>query len=257
MNFSLRLLKKIFRRQPSPEESWTKERLETFIFNETTVEHLHRYNFAADLLSDKRVLDIACGEGYGPHLLSHHARSVVGVDSCPTAIENAQRRYRKENLSFVCGDIEKIPFPANSFDAVVSFETLEHVLNHEQVFSEFCRVLTRGGILIISSPDKKYYSDLINYSNPHHKKELYEKEFKDLVSKYFAYQHFYYQKYTKGSVIHSDKSPQISKWMSGNFQKTDQSCQLYGRFLIATASQQPLAPTEDPGSFYLSDGICD
>ena len=107
-------------------KSWTGERLETFVLNDSTIEHLHRYAIAKELVQGKRVLDIACGEGYGSNLLAASADFVNGVDIDQVVIAHAAEKYKKENLSFSQGSVEKIPFDANTFDMVVSFETLEH-----------------------------------------------------------------------------------------------------------------------------------
>lgn len=61
-------------------KNWTGERLETFVLNDSTIEHLHRYAIAKELAQGKHVLDIACGEGYGSNLLASSARFVDGVD---------------------------------------------------------------------------------------------------------------------------------------------------------------------------------
>src|SRR5689334_17791465 len=118
------------------QKKWTGERLETFVFNEAMVEHLHRYAIAAEYVKDKTVLDIACGEGYGSALLSKNATAVTGMDIDLNTITVALRKYAKNNLKFVQGKIEDIPATANTFDVVVSFETLEHSNEHEKIFSE-------------------------------------------------------------------------------------------------------------------------
>jgi 2-polyprenyl-3-methyl-5-hydroxy-6-metoxy-1,4-benzoquinol methylase len=70
---------------------YTGERLETFIINETMIEHLHRYSFAAQYIKSKDVLDIASGEGYGSKLLSIDAKHVFGIDINLTAINEAKK----------------------------------------------------------------------------------------------------------------------------------------------------------------------
>jgi protein-L-isoaspartate O-methyltransferase len=70
-------------------KNWTGERLETFIYGDTAVEHLHRYSMASTLIKDRVVLDIASGEGYGSLLLSKIARQVIGVDIDEQVVKNA------------------------------------------------------------------------------------------------------------------------------------------------------------------------
>ncbi len=182
-------------------KKWTGERLEPFMFDETAIEHLHRYAIAREYVKGKTVLDIACGEGYGSNLLAATAEKVMGVDIDNDVITNATAKYRHPNLSFHQGPAEQIPFADNHFDVVVSFETLEHATEHEQIFSEIKRVLKPGGLLIISTPDKKYYTDLPGYNNPFHKKELYQHEFTALVERFFANSIYFHQKLMLASVI--------------------------------------------------------
>lgn len=165
------------------------------------IEHLHRYLSAATLVDSKVVLDIASGEGYGSDLLARHAEQVYGVDVAADAVEHASARYRRDNLEFRVGDCSNIPLPDHSVDIIVSFETLEHYDQHEESFIEFKRVLRPGGKLLISSPDKKYYSDARNYHNEFHVKELYEEEFRELVGRHFKNTVFYTQRIAFGSVL--------------------------------------------------------
>lgn len=171
----------------------TGERLEFYDFSDVTVEHLHRYAIANDFVSGKIVLDIASGEGYGSHILSEKALKVIGVDIDVETIKSSREKYLKNNLKFLVGSADNIPVESNSIDVVVSFETLEHHDKHEEMLLEIKRVLKHDGVLIMSSPDKKYYSDLTGQKNPFHVKELYFKEFKSLMDQSFQFTNYYYQ----------------------------------------------------------------
>ena len=171
----------------------TGERLEFNYYSNVTVEHLHRYAIAKDFVLGKTVLDIASGEGYGSYLLSETASKVIGVDIDFETIKNAKKKYLKSNLKYLVGNADKIPVESNSFDVVVSFETIEHHDKHDEMLLEIKRVLKHDGVLIMSSPDKKYYSDLTGQKNPFHVKELYFKDFKELINKYFDYTNYYCQ----------------------------------------------------------------
>lgn len=196
----------------------TGERLETNFFNKTTIEHLHRYAFAIEFTKDKIVLDIACGEGYGSNLLSSNASFVYGVDIDKETIALAKQKYVKPNLQFSEGSTSKIPLENSSIDLVVSFETIEHHSEHEQMMLEIKRVLKPDGMLIISTPDKKYYSDERNYKNPFHVKELYEHEFKTILDNHFKYTKLFKQIYITGASFLIDiKNNEIPKFYSGNF----------------------------------------
>lgn len=172
--------------------SWTGERYLPFTDPWITgaqihYEHLHRYYFAAQFVGNKSVLDLGCGEGYGSFILSKYAQRVVGVDSADEAIEHAGRTYARSNLEFARASILSVPIEEEqSFDVVVCFEVLEHVTEHEDLLTEIKRLLKPDGLLIMSTPDKRSYSDEPNYKNPYHRKELYLDQFRELVRRYFV-----------------------------------------------------------------------
>lgn len=178
-------------------KNWTGERLETFVLNETMVEHLHRYSIVMSLVRNKQVLDIACGEGYGSKLMSSVAEHVTGVDIDKNVIDHAKQKYQSNNLIFIEGQADKIPLGVDSVDIVVSFETIEHHDKHDEMLIEIKRVLKPGGLLIMSSPEKKTDKSF----NPYHIKELTRAEFKTLIGKYFSHSNFYNQKIVMGSLL--------------------------------------------------------
>jgi len=204
-------------------KKWTGERLETFIYSRDTIDHLHRYALAKDYIKGKSVLDIASGEGYGTNLLSMDAASVIGVDIDPESVKNATLKYNKSNLEFVVGSADVIPVKSNSIDVVVSFETLEHHDKHQEMLLEIKRVLKSEGILIISTPDKLYYSDKRNFNNEYHVKELYKNEFQELISNNFIHYQCLNQKYINGASLIQDDGDenQISEMYSGNYTNLD------------------------------------
>lgn len=114
--------------------------------------HVARYRHAASLVRGGRVLDIACGTGYGLTLLGERAR-VVGVDLDAAAALTAREQAGKPVL---LGDGRKLPFSDRSFDAIVSFETIEHLQHRDRFVSELARVLTDSGILILSTPNANH-----------------------------------------------------------------------------------------------------
>ena len=167
------------------------------------LEHMHRYAVVQGLVQDKVILDIACGEGYGSALLAKSAQSVVGVDIAQEAIDHARELYRASNLKFVQGSATQLEFADASFDVVVSFETIEHLAEQEQMLKELSRVLRPDGILIMSSPNRPIYSEESGELNEFHVKELDFQEFDDLLGQQFKSIRYYGQRIQMGSIIHS------------------------------------------------------
>lgn len=153
---------------------------------EMRYEHWHRYAFAGDFVKGLTVLDVACGEGYGAGHLSRHAAFVVGVDLDSEAVRHAADRYGARSNAFVAGDCTRLPLSDDSVDAVVSFETIEHLEAQSEMLAEFRRVLKPDGFMILSSPNRKTYSDDTGYDNEYHVKELYRDELLELLAEQFS-----------------------------------------------------------------------
>ena len=100
---------------------FTGERFTPECVREIWYEHYHRYAFAQILVKDKKVLDAACGEGYGSDILAETAKQVTGIDIDSKSIEHASNRYKKDNLSYKHESCTQLSFTDNSFDVVVSF----------------------------------------------------------------------------------------------------------------------------------------
>ena len=185
---------------------WTGERLVPTCRGQILYEHLHRYAIAVTLAHGKRVLDIACGEGYGSNLLAAAGAEVIGIDIAPDVIAHAKRAYPRQNLIFREGSCLNIPMDDKSIDLVVSFETIEHLDDHEQFLREIKRVLSDSGALIISSPDKREYTDRIGNKNRFHKLELNHEDFYSLLKKHFKNCRIAKQRLVVGSWIAPDKT---------------------------------------------------
>ena len=182
---------------------FTGERFTPECVREIFYEHWHRYAWAARLVNGLSVLDAACGEGYGSHLLAQSAARVDGVDIDPQAVAHAKAKYASDRLQFYTASALDLPFPDDHFDCVVSFETLEHLAEHDQLLNEFRRVLKPEGFLIISSPDKKTYSDDTGYQNEFHVRELYRDELEQLLTRYFPSWRLFGQKLMFQSALWS------------------------------------------------------
>lgn len=192
----------IFERPAPPEAlAWTGERLTTAVSGAIEIEHLHRYFFARELCRGQDVLDVASGEGYGAALLAPIARTVTGVEIDPASVAHAARSYQRDNLAFVRGDARALPLGSASVDVVVSFETLEHLVEHELFLREVKRVLRPGGLLVLSTPDRDVYSPAGSPANPYHAKELTRAEFAELLGATFATLAIYAQRPIVGSLL--------------------------------------------------------
>lgn len=114
--------------------------------------HLAVYEWIGARVAGLRVLDMACGEGYGSEVLWRSAASVVGVDANPEAYEHARLRYRRQELSFRRGTVESFGEPG-AFDAVVLLQTIEHLQRPEAALAHLRTLLAPGGVAYVSTPN--------------------------------------------------------------------------------------------------------
>jgi SAM-dependent methyltransferase len=146
--------------------------------------HVKRYVFAEQWCAGRRVLDAACGVGYGGHHLAQVAREVVAVDASEAALAYARGRYPRPNLSFEHADVTQLSFEDSSFDVVCSFETIEHIDDPGAALDEFARVLTDDGVLVVSTP--RVEGTTRSPANPHHRVELSRADFESELSRRFG-----------------------------------------------------------------------
>jgi SAM-dependent methyltransferase len=203
-------------------------------------QHLYRYNFASRFVRGKRILDIACGEGYGAAALQKAgAAHITGVDISEGTCHHARRKY---GIDVRVGSAEQIPLPVASVDTIVSFETIEHVPNPLRFLDECTRVLTPGGTLIISTPNKQVYSAPGQPVNPYHCSEMTEDEFLSTLGTNFFNiklysQHPYWAAWWSLRTLAADKSPWDQVHL---FQRLRQSA----RFRLAPRSVYDPSPEE-------------
>jgi len=181
--------------------TFTGERFLPEVTGEIWHEHWHRYALALPLARDRRVLDAACGEGYGSSLLGRVAREVTGVDVAPDVVAHATSRYGAANVRFVAGSCAALPLPDAAFDVVVSFETIEHLAAQAEMLAEFRRVLAPGGVLVLSSPNRPAYAALGPGRNEFHVRELDRDELAALLAPHFPQQRWYGQAIVARSAI--------------------------------------------------------
>lgn len=224
---------------PAQAEPSGERYIPTLMTADVAVEHWHRYAIAARLVAGKRVLDIASGEGYGSLMLAETAATVLGVDIDAETVAEAQRRYDRSNLAFAVGSCAAMPISDASVDVVVSFETLEHHDQHEEMFLEIRRVLVPGGLCIISTPDRIVYSERTGYRNPFHVLELSDHEFRALVTRHFRNAAFLGQKYLRGSLV-SGTSDGFRAFEQPDFGSPPKEVPFDPKYLLALASDADL-----------------
>jgi SAM-dependent methyltransferase len=154
--------------------------------------HLKRYEFAAPWCHGAEVLDAGCGVGYGSAFLGEVAARVVGIDRDEPAIAYARARYSRPNIEFRVADVLALDFPDASFDAVCSFETIEHLDDPEGFVAETARVLRPDGVLLLSTP--RADETTTAPANPFHRVELSRSDFEALLRRFFGEVELYGQR---------------------------------------------------------------
>ena len=230
----------------SDELEFTGERFVPGAAGEIWYEHWHRYLFAAPLVAGARVLDVACGEGYGSALLARSAARVTGADLAQDAIAHARRRYAAQaNVEFHKADCAALPFADGSFDAVVSFETIEHVARQDAFLDEVRRVLRSDGLFILSCPNKIEYTDKRGVVNAFHVRELYREELAALLAPRFAHAAWYGQRPGFFSVLWPESGPATAEIFEVSADTADAPAAGHTRplyfIVVASASAEALA----------------
>jgi SAM-dependent methyltransferase len=152
--------------------------------------HLAVYEWIGARVIGRRVLDMACGEGYGSEVLSRGAARVVGVDANPEAHDHARLRYTRQNLTFERGMVENYGAESEGglYDAVVFLQTIEHVQDPVAVLRHFRSLLAPGGAVYVSTPNLLTLAPpgAAKSDNPWHIKEYRAAEFEQLCREVFG-----------------------------------------------------------------------
>ncbi|PZR27457.1 MAG: hypothetical protein DI535_10630 [Citrobacter freundii] len=175
-------------------------------------EHVHRYQEMVPYIGpEDKILDLACGTGFGSDILAGHTRGIViGGDIAADAIDDCNRIWKRPNLQFRVLDGTNLPFEDNFFDKIASFETIEHTTMYREMLREFLRVLKPGGIAFISTPNFPVNSPSGKVTNPYHTQEFTYDELHDILQSVFQDTKMTGQKYSR---YDSGKVPAIGKFI--------------------------------------------
>lgn len=188
------------------------------------IEHRHRYNLLGEVVKGKKVLDAACGSGYGTYIIAQNAQSATGIDISEEAVEFCKENYKRENLCYKRMSAADMQFADNEFDVVISFETIEHLpFELQKAFlKEITRVLKEDGILIMSSPDRDMRRMIYHgIDNPYHIHEFVHEEFREFLSGYFEHIKFEAQNIVEVSWISPEEGDagKADVLLSSHFEK--------------------------------------
>lgn len=170
----------------------TEERLIPELYQETEEQWILylKHKFAYELTKSHikkgdSVLEIGCGDGYGAYILSETGAKITAIDIDIDTINNAKRKYTKDNLEFLNYNGSQIDLPPHSYDVVISFQVIEHVSNLEIYFNNIKQLVNEHGLILITTPNRTYrLSTEQKPWNPYHITEYNEKSIKEVLSKH-------------------------------------------------------------------------
>jgi GT2 family glycosyltransferase/SAM-dependent methyltransferase len=240
---------------------WTGERCVPWAPDVQVIyEHMHRYLWAARIVAGKRVLDLGSGEGFGAAILAEAASEVVGVDIDERTVEHASLNWSGPSVSFRQGSaLDLSPFEGQSFDVVVAFEIIEHLQDQAAMLAQIKHVLKPDGLLIVSTPDRRIYSEASGQDNPFHERELSSEEFSQLLGDAFANVALWGQRTITGSHLGalsgsssgSERSPQSEFFIERAGEEWRLASEPAALYLVAVSSNGALP--EVPRSSTLGD----
>jgi 2-polyprenyl-3-methyl-5-hydroxy-6-metoxy-1,4-benzoquinol methylase len=194
--------------------------------------HLVVYEWIAARTAGLRVVDLACGEGYGSDVLARTAANVVGVDANPDAHEHARLRYRAPNLRFARDMVETFSEPC---DAVVFLQTIEHVHDPDGVLQNVKGMLAPGGAAYVSTPNVLTLAPkgAERSGNPWHLREYRAHEFRTLCGAHFGSVTLY-------GLFHARKLRAHELALRGGWDRVHAALRItapfYGRFVPAIST---------------------
>jgi len=164
-----------------------------FCSEHTNKEHESRYNWVKDFVKDRTVLDIACGTGFGSYKLINEggAVKVTGFDVDDKTIRYASLRNKHPRLFFEVNDAETFA-ASNSYDIIVSFETIEHLHKPQSFLKNINAALAGDGQCFISTPIASVDENK-NPDNVFHQTEWGFRKFQELVKDFLIVKDIFLQ----------------------------------------------------------------
>ena len=171
--------------------SAAEERLAHDPTSELWGEHRARYRFATQLFQPggQRVLDVACGSGFGLEMLLAAGAQPIGIDYAADALTHINTDARLVRADAMC-----LPLHSASVDQVVSLETIEHVPDAAALVREIRRVLKPGGLLVLSTPNRTFGPPERHSANHFHIREFTATELRELLLQSFGSVQLYGQR---------------------------------------------------------------
>ena len=140
------------------------------------------YEYVVPFIKGKKVLDLGCGLAYGTALMAQHASSITGVDYDESTVAGNKERYKNiSNLDFIHAAVPPLPFADDSVEVVTMFQFIEHLQDRKKLLEECKRVLSKGGMLFLTTPNaRKSFA-----RNPFHVHEYTFEEMKSELASVF------------------------------------------------------------------------
>jgi SAM-dependent methyltransferase len=207
-------------------------------------EHLARYLFAKHFIArmppPASVFDAGCGSGYGSAELAKTGASVTGADISGEAVAYAREHFGAQGIRFIEAPCESVPFEPESFDLVTAFEVIEHLERWQELLTEANRVLKPGGVLLVSTPNRDYYTESRGDAgpNPFHVHEFDYPEFQEALSAIFPHVRLWTQNHA-GAIVFAPPTPE-----GASLETSGPPDPAGAHFYLAACSRSPIAVNE-------------
>lgn len=201
-------------------------------------EHMARYAFAARYAAGKKTLDLGCGAGYGARELAQTASHVTALDVSPEAIAYAKETFASPAVDFIAASATQVPGEGQDYGLITAFEVIEHIEDWRDLLKEARRLLAPGGLFLVSTPNKLYYTEsrAEHGPNPFHVHEFEYAEFRAALEEYFPHVHLLLQNRVEAQAFYQ---PAASIQFEAYSEKIRGSAD-DANFFLAVCSGQPV-----------------